>query len=77
MRGVIAIFAFILAGCATFEPPPDEWVKPGGSSGDLAVDLYVCSKWSRSADNPDRVHEPYLRDCMTSHGWKHVASGPS
>jgi hypothetical protein len=75
VRGVIAILAFVLAACAT-DAPRNQWTKPGSSSGDLAVDLYVCSQWSKSPDDPDRIHEPYLRDCMTGHGWKDVASEP-
>ena len=78
MRGVIVITMCIigLGGCATSGTVPDQWTKPGSSSGDLAVDLFVCGKWSRTPDNPNEVYEPYLRDCMTSHGWKLAAPAP-
>jgi hypothetical protein len=76
VRGVIVIIAFVLAACATSDAPTVQWIKPGSHSGDLALELFVCGKWSRTADNPNQVHEPYLRDCMTSHGWRLVASAP-
>ena len=69
MRGVIVITAFVLTACATSDAPPDRWTKPGSHDGDLAVDLYVCDQWSRSTE--------HLRDCMTGHGWKEVASDPA
>jgi hypothetical protein len=76
VRGVITILAFALAACATSNAPPDQWTKPGSRSGDLAVELYVCSQWSRNPDDPSEVYEPYLHDCMTAHGWSEVASAP-
>jgi hypothetical protein len=69
VRGVITILAFILAGCVMMmDAPPDHWTKAGSRYGDLAVDLYVCEKWSRTDD--------HIRDCMKGHGWTEVASGP-
>ena len=69
MRGVIVIFAFISSGCAMLEASPsDQWTKSGSRTGDMAVQLYVCEQWSRTAD--------HIRDCMTSHGWTDVASVP-
>jgi hypothetical protein len=68
VRGVIVILALASAGCAMFEPPPDQWTKPGSLNGDLAVQLYVCEQWSRSAEN--------LHDCMAAHGWTQTASNP-
>ena len=76
MRCVIVIFALVVAACAASNAPAVQWTKPGSSSGDLAVDLFVCGQWSRTPDNPKEVYEPYLRDCMTSHGWKLAASAP-
>jgi hypothetical protein len=66
VRGVIVILAFVLAACATSDAPSEQWTKPGSRNGDLAVQLYVCDHWSRNAE--------HLRDCMTGHGWKEVAS---
>lgn len=67
MRGVIIIFAFLVSGCAS-DAPADQWTKQGARYGDSAVDLHVCERWSRTADD--------VRDCMTGHGWKDVASEP-
>jgi hypothetical protein len=64
----MSFFVFVLAGCATAQVASDRWTKPGSRSDDLAVDLYICEQWSRSAE--------HLRDCMTGHGWKEVASEP-
>ena len=66
MRGVIVIIAFVLAACATSDVAPDRWTKPGTSSDDLALDLHVCERWSRTTE--------HVRDCMTSHGWREAAS---
>ena len=68
MRGVIVIVTFALAGCAIMDAPPDQWIKPGSNSGDLALQLYVCEQWSRSTEQ--------LSDCMTGHGWKAASSEP-
>lgn len=76
MRGVIVIAAFLMAGCAMVTPPETDWTKAGARAGDLAVDLYVCRQWSGHPDNPKEVHEPYLQQCMTSHGWRQVAAEP-
>ena len=65
MRGVIIIIACVLAGCATSEVAPDQWTKPGTTSSDLAVELYVCERWSETSDD--------LRDCMTAHGWREAS----
>jgi hypothetical protein len=65
VRGVIAILAFISAGCASSQAVSDQWTKPGSHDGDLAVDLYICEQWSKSTD--------HLRDCMAGHGWKEAS----
>ena len=65
MRGVIVTLMFVLAACASSDAAPGQWTKPGTRDGDLALDLYVCDQWSRSAE--------HLRNCMASHGWKAVA----
>ena len=72
MRGVIAVVAFIFCGCAA--EATTEWTKQGALSDDLAVDLFVCGRWSRHSDTPKAVHMPYFRECMTGHGWQETAA---
>jgi len=73
MRGVIIIIALLLSACAT-DQPANAWTKQDSLRDDLAVDLYVCERWSRLSESPRSVHMPYLRDCMTSRGWQETAA---
>lgn len=72
MRGVIAIVALIFCACAAVATT--ELTKQGALSDDLAVDLYVCERWSRHSDSPNQVHMPYLRQCMAGRGWQETAA---
>lgn len=73
MRGVVAVLALALAGCAT--QPSYTWQKPGSSSYDFDSESGQCRAQAFSIPGVGMMRAALVfENCLQGKGWRKVPS---